>query len=629
MCGIAGIVAPTLLPDMLQTHISRMNRVLAHRGPDAEGSYCDTDKGVALGHRRLSVLDLSDAAKQPFFSQCGRYVMTYNGEVFNYRDLIRQYNLRNLRTTSDSEVIIELFAKYGIDCVQQFNGMFAIAIYDRHTQQIWIARDRIGVKPLLYFWQPATQLFGFASELKAFKHSDLFAPHLSVKRESIAAFLHIGFVPATATIYNEVNKLPPAHYAVYNRQQLDIQPYWSAETHLSPKPLKDLTTAKQQLNELLKSAVAYRLISDVPVGAFLSGGIDSSLVAAVAQEVADRRVQTFTIGFDENKVDEAPHARAVAKHIGTEHHEFRLSYRDALDRIGQLLDIYDEPFADSSAIPTLLVSEMARKHVTVALSGDGGDELFWGYGMYRWAERLNNPLVKVFGSSIGRLLQKLPNNRYRRGGMVLDCRHYDRVQSHILSQESYLFAEHELSHYFDLDKRIDLAYLPASTTHIGVAARQALFDLHNYLPDDLLVKVDRASMQHALEVRTPLLDYRVVEFALRAASSLKYRNGISKYLLKQVLYDKVPAALFDRPKQGFAIPLAQWLKTDLRQWLTDCLQPDVIADAQIVSPQMVAQLQHQFFKEGRDYLYNRLWALALLHQWWQKNSPMAHRSLRR
>lgn len=618
MCGIAGIISPHLSSDALATHIDKMNCLLAHRGPDSAGYYTKVEHGVALGHRRLSVLDLSEAANQPFYSQCGRYVMVFNGEIFNYRDLIRQYNLDYLRTSSDSEVVIELFARYGIDCIKDLNGMFAIAIYDQYAHKLWLIRDRIGVKPLLYFWQPNLSLFGFASEIKAFKHTPLFSRHLSVKHVSIALFLHVGFVPATSSIYNEVHKLLPAHYACYDGQTLQIMPYWTATEAMNSGIVRDEASAKQQLNALLQSAVSYRLISDVPVGAFLSGGIDSSIVAAIAQEVSNTQLQTFTISFAENKFDEAPYARAVAKHIGSNHHEFVLHYSDALARITQLLDIYDEPFADSSAIPSLLVSEMARKHVTVALSGDGGDELFLGYGMYRWAERLGMPLVKLLGSRLGQLLQVLPNNRYRRGGMVLDCRNYEGVQSHILSQESYLFAEHELAKLLKLPilSALKDSFTSFAAVNASSQVQQSMFDLHNYLPDDLLVKVDRASMQYALEVRTPLLDYRVVAFAMGLDAQFKYRKGVSKYLLKQVLYDRVPATLFDRPKQGFAIPLVAWLKTDLRQWLTDSLQPDVVEHANIVSPRLVVDLQKQFFEGGRDYLYNRLWALALLHRWW-------------
>jgi asparagine synthase (glutamine-hydrolysing) len=626
MCGISGIIAPSLSADSLQLHINHSNNTLAHRGPDAAGTYVNVECGLALGHRRLSIIDLSDAANQPFHSQCGRYVMVFNGEIYNYRDLIEQYHLQHLTTTSDSEVVIELFAQYGINCIQSFNGMFAIAIYDLATQQLWLIRDRLGVKPLLYFWQPALQLFGFASELKAFKHSPLFKPHLSINKQAIAQFLHIGFVPSTASIYSEIKKLPPAHYACYDGQQLKLTPYWSAQQHQSNILPRSEADAKQQLTDLLRSAVAYRLISDVPVGAFLSGGIDSSIVAAFAQEQSSRPLHTFTIGFTQSKSDETQHARAVARHIGSQHSEFILHYDDALTRIEQLLDIYDEPFADSSAIPTLLLSEKVRPHVAVALSGDGGDELFLGYGMYRWAERLNHPLLKIGGATLGRLLQKMPHNRYRRGGMVLDCRNYEHLQSHILSQESYLFAEHELANllqkpYADtLNKAFIYAHWAAKGNREQqvYAQQQALFDLYCYLPDDLLVKVDRAAMHHALEVRNPLLDYRLVEFALSLEASLKYRKGISKYLLKQVLYDKVPAQIFDRPKQGFSIPLAHWLKTDLRHWLNDNLHPDLVAQAQMVSPQMVAQLKHDFFQNGRDYLYNRLWALALLHQWWKK-----------
>jgi asparagine synthase (glutamine-hydrolysing) len=619
MCGITGFLSTSATISLTQTHLQQLTNTLRHRGPDAEGYYFEQPTNtsaqkisIGLGHRRLSIIDLSSAANQPFYTTDQRYVLVFNGEIYNYRQLAQQYHL-SCRTQSDTEVIVQLFDLLGADFVQQLNGMFTIAIYDTHTQQLHLYRDRLGIKPLYYFFDGST--FVFASELKALLALPYIKEQLSVNHQAITHFLYNGFIPATQSIYNQIHKFPAGHYGITNGQNLNITPFWLPENQLQTTVLSDEKIAKQQLNKLLLSAVEYRLISDVPVGTFLSGGIDSSLVTAIAQKLHPKPIQTFSIGFKENHFNEAPHAQAVANHLGTHHHQFMLSHNDAIEQFDQLMSIYDEPFADTSAIPTLLVSQMARKHVTVALAGDGGDELFCGYGMYQWARRLANPILKLLHQPIAQTLDLLGNNRYQRAAKVLNYTNPNRIKSHILSQEAYFFSEEELNKLLIVRQNIGI------NEHFTNLARpllpieeQALFDLKHYLCDDLLVKVDRASMFHALEVRVPLLDYRVVAFALNLDISLKYRHQTSKYLLKQVLYDYFPPTLFDRPKQGFAIPLADWLKTDLHYLINQYLCADVVQSVGLVHWDVVKQLKHDF-EHGKDYLYNRIWALIVLHKW--------------
>jgi len=608
MCGIAGFLSPTYKKENLHC----ITRSIQHRGPDAEGFYFDGNSGIGLGHRRLSILDLSEAANQPFYSKDGRYIMIFNGEVYNFREVAAKYNITPV-TTSDSEIIVEAFAKKGIDCVNDFNGMFAIAIWDKQEEKLYLIRDRIGIKPL-YYYHDGNE-FVFASELKALF---LLPLEKKINRNSIADFLYLGYIPGEHTIYEKFRKIPPASYAIVSKSGLSVYPYWKPEEKLRPEVVKDEIIAKSELKSLLESSVKYCMISDVPLGVFLSGGIDSSTVAAIAQAQSSKPVKTFSIGFRETKYNESVFAGNVARHIGSDHHEFTVTEQDAMHLVDKLTDIYDEPYADSSAIPTYMVSQLARKHVTVALSGDGGDELFMGYSAYTWAQRLDNPLVEQLRNPIAKTLHLFGNNRIKRGSKVFNYPTAARKKSHIFSQEQYYFAEREIN---------ELLIQPASITieeelqqtyrKLTSVEEQSFFDLNNYLPEELLVKTDRASMQHALEVRVPLLDYRLVEFAVNLSQQLKIKNNIAKYLLKQVLYDYVPASLFDRPKWGFAVPLRIWLGTELKYLLDKYLSPQVIEECGLVRNKPVQQLKKNFLA-GQDYLYNRLWTLIILHKWYKE-----------
>lgn len=604
MCGIAGFLS--FNKSFSKENLEDITNTLKHRGPDAAGFYFNELAG--LGHRRLSILDLSEVANQPMFSHCGRYVIVFNGEIYNYREIAKDLAIE-LKTTSDTEVLLEAFIKWGVDFVHRLNGMFAFVIYDTKEELLYVYRDRMGIKPIYYYY--AENDFIFSSELKSF-NSLLKKYKGTINKQALNQFLHLGYIPAPHSIYENIKKFPSGHYAIIGKNKFELKSYWKLEEQVEGKVISNIAEAKDKLKELLLSAVQYRMISDVPFGTFLSGGIDSSLVTALAQHLSEKPVKTFSIGFKEGKFNEANYARAVAKHLKTEHYEKTLSYSDALDLLETVFEAYDEPFADSSAFPTLLVSQFAREHVTVILSGDGGDETYLGYGFYEWGKRLNNPFVKAFRKPIAAALN-LGNSRYKRAAQLFQYESEAKLKSHIFSQEQYLFSEAEISNLLTDDYKQTLALdeeIITSKRKLSFAEEQALFDMKYYLQDDLLVKVDRASMQHSLEVRVPLIDYRLVQFALNLNEDLRKQNGITKYLLKEVLYDFVPKHFFDRPKWGFGIPLGEWLLKDWKFLIDDYLNEQAIKQAGIFNYQIINQLVQRFF-QGETYLYNRIWLLIL------------------
>jgi len=606
MCGLAGMYSPN---GVTRDSLKKMTDAIAYRGPDAEGFFVDGPFGLA--HRRLSIIDLSSAANQPMKSNCGRYQMVFNGEVYNYREIAEELNV-SLKTTSDSEVILEAFVKWGAQMVNRLNGMFTIAIFDSVEKKLFLFRDRLGIKPLFIYRHAG--IIAFASELKAIVALKNKLP-LTVNHTAIPYFLHLGYIPQPLSIYNEVEKFPSGSWAVTDGKSFEIERYWNPQEKVLPTIISDEREAKQQLSELLQAAVSRRLVSDVPFGTFLSGGIDSSLVTALAQNSSSEKLKTFSVGFDDAKHDESHFARQVSEHLDTEHHEYRITEKDAIELVTEILPQYDEPYADSSAIPTMLVSKMARQEVTMTLSGDGGDELFHGYGMYNWAERLANPAVNNLRWPISKILS-LGDDRYKRIAKVFDYSPSDNLQSHIFSQEQYMFSTSELKNLL-VEPTPDLSLLELNNQlkrKLTPAELQALFDIDFYLKDDLLTKVDRASMKYSLETRVPILDHTVVEFALNLNPKLKVKNGVQKYLLKEVLYDFVPKEIFDRPKWGFSIPLDKWLNNDLSFLIDEFLSERKVKGIGIVNWKEVETLKRKF-KSGHNHLYNRIWLLVLLHQW--------------
>ena len=616
MCGISGFIFKDKQKWLEDATLS--SESLAHRGPDARGTY--TDDHILLSHMRLSIIDLSDNANQPMHSQCGRYVMVYNGEVYNFREILeelKQYRPEfQPKTHSDSEIILEAFATWSINLPHKLNGMFAIAIWDKQQQTLYIFRDRVGIKPVYYYHKNGET--AFASELKGLVAHPEIKKNLTIDYTAVNQFLNLGYIPAPFSIYKEIRKFPAGHYAIIKEGNFKLFPYWRPEEKIRPElRITDPDQALKELKELVTSSVKYRLISDVPYGTFLSGGIDSSLVTAVAQSLHTDAINTFSIGFWQKDFDESGYARSIAEYLGTNHHQHIVTEEDALNWMPLLNDIYDEPYADSSAIPTLLVSSMAKKHVTMTLSGDGGDELFMGYGAYKWAERLNNPAVSLLRKPASMFLKYGPK-KYRRTSSLFETTPHDHLRSHIFSQEQYLFNRKEIAKIlknpflvnFELDENFS-----KDLPHLKPAEQQALFDFKYYLPDDLLVKVDRASMHFALETRVPLLDYRIAEWALNLHPSLKSSQGETKWILKKLLYQYIPPKFFDRPKRGFAIPLQKWLQKELKDYALDYLNPEAIKRTAILETSETEKLLRKFYKEEQYYLYNRVWQILVLQKW--------------
>lgn len=599
MCGIAGFVSSKFS----DTDLRNLSGCIAHRGPDAEGFFLEGNVGLA--HRRLSIIDLSEAANQPFHSTCGRYVMVFNGEVYNFNEIADSLLPFERRTASDTEILLEAFKQRGSACANLFNGMFALTIWDKQEKSLFLLRDRLGIKPL-YIYQEGTD-FAFSSELKSLKK---LLPTFEYNKPAIAAYLQLGYIPAPYTAYKNITNFPAGHFGFYKDNELTTSVYWESSEKIVPTVISDEVEAKNVLHGLLLSSVKYRMIADVPVGCFLSGGIDSSLVAALAQKVGGKPIHSFSIGFDEAKYNESVHAKKVAESIGTKHTEYILSENDALQLVPEIHSWYDQPYADSSAVPTMLVSRLSKKDVTVALSGDGGDEFFLGYGMYTWAKRLENR--QWWHPLAAGLLPFAPEKYSRAVNLFRKAKH---PKANIFSQEQYLFSEFELQHV--LAENITAA-LPQemwkTSRKLSAEEEQALYDIHHYLKDDLLVKVDIASMRYALEIRVPLLDYRVAEFALNLDPNLKRKNGVDKYLLKQVLYDYVPKEIMERPKWGFAVPIARWLSKELKPLMLEYTSEKMCNKHAFVKSEKIQELVKRYLA-GEQWLYNRIWAVMQLHLW--------------
>ena len=649
MCGIAGfILGPRARLDSALT-LQRMNDVLAHRGPDGSGTWLDLDGVVGLGHRRLAIVDLSEAGRQPMVSASGRYVITFNGEVYNFPRLRAELESTGtqFRGHSDTEVMLAAVEAWGVErAVPRFEGMFAFALWDRRERELWLARDRLGKKPLYVGWAEGSLLFG--SELKALRQFPSFDARLD--RDALTLLLRHNYIPAPWSVYASVGKLPPGHL---RRLRLGADgaalvgdvAYWSAaEAFARGQGARFQGTpqeAVEDLDRLLRASVLDRMVADVPLGAFLSGGIDSSTVVALMQAQSNRPIRTFSVGFQEAAFDEAPHAARVAAHLGTDHTEVYVSPDDALSVVPDLPTMFDEPFSDSSQIPTYLVSRIARRHVTVALSGDGGDELFCGYPRYhKWRQvwsvigSLPWPLRRALAGSMRwpgiaawdrllvtpwRLLR--PGSRPRSPGElihklaeVLTSRTpdvvYRRIVSHWNEPESLVIGAREPPTFLvapDAPRTLD-----AFTEHM------MLTDILTYLPGDILTKVDRASMAVSLEARCPLLDHRVVEWSAALPLDLKLREGQDKWILRQVLYRYAPPALFSRPKMGFGVPIGPWLKGPLRDWAEDLLSEHRLRSDGVFEPAPIRRMWEQFLRQPVSSPY-LLWDV-LMFQSWLKNT---------
>ncbi len=610
MCGIAGFFSPS--KKVSRTHLSSMTDAISHRGPDASGYYFNADETVGFGHRRLSIIDLSTAANQPIYSQCGRYVIVFNGEIYNYREIAQDLKVQ-LKTTSDTEVLVEAFAQWGEDFVHRLNGMFAFAIFDTRLGKLYIYKDRLGIKPLYYFADGNE--FYFSSELKSFTRT----PGINlgeISHSAIYHFLYLGYIPTPLSIHTNIKKMEAGSYAVVDKNETTFKRYWRLEDQIEAQVITDEATGLKEFEDLLNSSVAYRMISDVPFGTFLSGGIDSSLVTAVAQKNSSTPINTFTIGFEEQGLSEVEYARKVSKHLGTNHHEMVCSFTTALEMFDEALEVYDEPYADTSLFPTLLVSKFARQHVTMILSGDGGDETYLGYGFYNWGNRLTQPWVYPMKDAIKTLFSVIPDVRFRRAANMFDFSHASHLKSHIYSQEQYYFSERDLQRLLktNTERLILDENVQSEKRNITFNEAQSIFDLRYYMHDELLVKVDRASMRHSLEVRVPLLDYRLVKFAMNLHPSLRKKGDVTKYLMKKALYKMVPAAYFERPKWGFGMPVRKWLGKEWSHLIDEYLSEQMIKQTGVLEPKVVSEIVRKF-RAGEDYLCYRIWLLIVFQKW--------------
>jgi asparagine synthase (glutamine-hydrolysing) len=615
MCGITGIVSKHGVDRNI---LGQMTARLTHRGPDAQGIFVDDEDQIGLGHTRLSIIDLSEAANQPFHSQDRRYVIVYNGEIYNFQKLraeLQTKHNRIFRTNSDTEVLIEGFAVWGADLCQRIEGMFAFCILDKLEHKLYFFRDRFGKKPLYYYYHD--NLFLFGSEIKSILSHPVALKAAIIRKEVISTFLQLGYLPEPETFFCHIRKFPAGHFGVLDANgKLEITSFWNIIDSFHRTNSISPGQAKKVLRTKIESAVVKRLVSDVPVGVFLSGGIDSSLVTALATTVSSETVKTFTIGSTDRRHDESIFAEKIARYLKTDHHNFTLSEKEVAEMINIYLGHFHEPFADTSAIPTMLVSMLARKEVTVALTGDGGDELFLGYGAYTWAERLQNPFMRAARPLIRMALTSLPSSRFNRASHMFEKIPDELRRQHIFSQEQYLFSEQEIINDLLLHPEIQNRWrYDEDETVLGTLSeseKQALFDLQFYLKDDLLVKVDRASMYSSLECRCPLLDDEVVEYALNLPVKLRKKGSETKHLPREILFDMIPRQLFDRPKQGFSIPMKRWLRGELR-FLMDFLTKEKIEETDVFKYSYVQDLQERFFS-GEEYLYNRLWAMIIIQK---------------
>jgi asparagine synthase (glutamine-hydrolysing) len=648
MCGLAGIFAKNIDPIAMQNIVREMALAINYRGPDSSGEWVDTDIGLGLAHRRLSIIDLSPEGHQPMLSASGRYVIAFNGEIYNYvnlkKELLRD---KNWRGHSDTEVMLAAIEEWGLErALQSFQGMFAFALWDRKEKILHLARDRLGIKPLYYGWNNGAFFFG--SELKSFRGYSNFHPEID--RNAVALFTRYNFIPAPYSIYKDIWKLQPGYMVsmslgdINNPHIIENKSYWCGKViaENGQSNLHDLTEqqAVNELDGLLREIIGMHMHADVSLGAFLSGGIDSSTVVAIMQQLSSKPVKTFSIGFNEAGFNEANHARKVAGYLKTEHTELYVSSKQALEVIPYLPDLYDEPFADSSQIPTFLVSKLARREVTVSLSGDGGDELFGGYSRYFLAlniwkkigwlpitikKMLADALLLLPPTSWNKLFSVaqpfLPNklkmnmvgDKLHKLADILGVANRSQLYENLVSichqpERLVLGADRwRLAHHMPVMEKLDFAHMMMCT------------DMLTYLPDDILVKVDRASMGVSLEARVPLLDHRLVEFAWRLPLHMKIRGSEGKWLLKQVLYQYVPAKLFERPKMGFGVPIGDWLRGPLREWAESLLASERLKREGFYDATIVQQYWQEHLSGKRNWQYI-IWSILMFQAWLEKQN---------
>ena len=624
MCGICGFVTKR---NINLTQLKEMNDTMYHRGPNDSGEEIyEMSGGYSAGfaQRRLSILDLSKLGHQPMHSENGRISVVFNGEIYNFKDLKEELSDYPFRSNCDTEVIIAAYLKWGIDCVERFTGMYAIALLDREIETVYLIRDRIGKKPL-YYWLDGENLV-FASELKPIMACPGFQKN--IRKDVLSRYLYQQYINAPDSIFQNVYKLEPGGVLAFYQGNIKTWKYWDIEdvyTEQKSKPVNDYARAKSELKELLKRATRYRMISDVPLGTFLSGGYDSSLITAMAQECSTEPVKTFSIGFHEEKYNEAKYAKQVADYLGTNHTEMYIDEKQMFDLVESIPQYYDEPFADSSQIPSMLVSALAKEQVTVVLSGDGGDEFFCGYNIYEnvaQAQMLdipggivhgicNLPLVNKMG-----IADKLPfrvrviaDNRNKETKTQFGASNYVvRAKKMVLNNGGELPCHYEIESKYS-EKRWQI--------------RRMLLDMDTYLPGDILCKVDRASMKYSLETRCPILAKNVMEYSFRIPHEFKFHKGDKKHILKDIAYDYIPKELLDRPKVGFGVPLDKWLRGPLKEQLLDYSEKGFLEKQGIFDAEYVSGMIREYIRTGdggpaTGANYSKLsWSFYIFEQWYQ------------
>jgi asparagine synthase (glutamine-hydrolysing) len=631
MCGISGLITNlSLTADTLQLSVERMNQSLIHRGPDSGDLWLDAEVGIGLGHRRLAIVDLSPAGSQPMLSQDGRWVICYNGETYNQNELKPILEVKGItfKGHSDTELMVEACAVLGLEkALEHFIGMFAFALWDRHQRVLYLVRDRLGIKPL--YWTYQNQTLFFASELKALKTQPVVETMLN--RQALVGYLEKGYIEAPNTIYQNIYKLPAGHILTFSQGDSPaIKPYWSLKSVIQTgrqhaQPLSP-EQAIEEGHTLLKDVISRRMIADVPLGAFLSGGIDSSLVVAVMQAQSFQPIKTFTVGFTEKDYNEAEYARKIAQHLNTDHTEFYVTPRQAQEVIPLLATMYDEPFADVSQIPTFLISKLARQHVTVALSGDGGDEVFGGYNRYAFGEKLWRYKQYLPGMNLlGGLLAKVPPLRWQQIEHFLPgkYRHLhladrgEKIARLLQANSQQAIYQVLTTQWFSVDTLLPDVQghsnaWPEDDFLLAFIDKMRYADTNSYLGDDVLVKVDRATMAVGLEARVPLLDHRLVSWAWQQPYTVY--QGQTKWLLKQILNQYIPANLFQRPKKGFSVPIGDWLQGDLKTWASDLLTESSLKQTFNSQPILEAWQQHQ--KRNLSHS-QQLWNILMFQAWRQ------------
>lgn len=617
MCGIAGYFSPE--GRFKKQDLEIMTNALAHRGPDAGGYFIEEATG--LGHRRLSIIDLSEAANQPFFSTNQRYALIFNGEIYNYKEIETELKKINKdlspKTTSDTEIITEAFSVWGVEFVHKLNGMFTIAIYDREEKSVFLFRDRMGIKPCYYHYDGKN--FVFASEIKALTKIDL---DRTLDLNALKDYLFLEYVPGEQTIFKSIKKIQAGYFLKVSTQGLEKKQYYDIADKFTETSERSEEQYKEGFLNQLKKSVKYQSISDVPIGAFLSGGTDSSLICSVFQEQNISPVNTFTIGFDVKEFDETVYANKVAEILKTNHNLTHVGEKEALEIAEHVCNYYDQPFAAPSTIPSYIVCKKAKQNVTVALSGDGGDELFMGYGYYNWQKRIEK--INAYGGYPARKLVSsllsLLDNQGKRAARIFDYKEYKKIWLHIWSQEQYMFSENEISSLFHQKYKhatLSADWKKISAMKIHPFERIALFDIKNYLADNLLYKMDIASMASSLEVRVPYLDHNLVEYALNVPINYKINGRGQKYLMKKSLEKYLPHDLVYRKKWGFPAPIGNWLQSELSFMIDKYLCEKELNKHGLFNFEFIKTMIAKF-RSGETFHYKRIWSLIVFQMWFNK-----------